>query len=92
MPDRFRRRRDVRYRIIDSEAVVLRQQAGETLVLNEVGSRILQLCDDGESFDGVVRSISQEFDVETPQAEADARQFISQLVDAGILEAHAETP
>ncbi|MEM8993584.1 MAG: PqqD family protein [Acidobacteriota bacterium] len=92
MPDRFRRRRDVRFRIIDSEAVVLRQQAGETLVLNEVGSRILQLCDEGESFDGVVRSISQEFDVEPPQAEADARQFISQLVDAGILEAEAVSP
>ncbi|MEM1177710.1 MAG: PqqD family protein [Acidobacteriota bacterium] len=89
MSTRFRRRRDVRFRIIDSEAVVLRQQAGETLVLNEVGSRILQLCDQGETVDAISRRISEEFEVDGPQAEVDARQFVSQLVDAGILEAEA---
>lgn len=83
----YRRKRDVRFRIIDREAVVLRQDAGETLVLNEVGARMLQLIDDGAALNDVARSIAAEYDIEAAEAEHDTRQFAGQLVAAGILEA-----
>lgn len=83
----FRRRRDVRFRIIDREAVVLRQDAGETLVLNEVGARMLQLFDSGVDLPDVARSIAAEFEVESSEAERDTRHFAGQLIEAGILEA-----
>ena len=83
----YRRKGDVRFRIIDREAVVLRQDAGETLVLNEVGARMLQLFDGGAALDDVARSIAAEYDVESAEAEQDTRQFAGQLIEAGILEA-----
>ena len=43
----FRICADVRYQQIADEGVVVRQTAGEVLVLNEVGTRVLALLDEG---------------------------------------------
>ncbi|MEM8932409.1 MAG: PqqD family protein [Acidobacteriota bacterium] len=82
----FRRCRDVRFRVVDREAVVLRQQAGETLVLNEVGARILEILDGGASLADTAERLASEFDVQIEQATRDAEVFADELVAAGILE------
>ncbi|MEM6795273.1 MAG: HPr-rel-A system PqqD family peptide chaperone [Acidobacteriota bacterium] len=85
-PMPFRRRRDVRFRIIDREAVVLRQEAGETLVLNEVGARILQMVDGGLTLETIIETLTSEFDVDPTQADEDTRSFLEELATAGVIE------
>lgn len=93
-PSPYRRARDVRYRVVEGEAVILRQRAGETLVLNEVGARVLELLDHGATLDTVAATLAEEFEVETDEARRDVEAFAADLVSAGILESNvaATTP
>ncbi len=84
--EHFKRRSDVRFRLIDREAVVLRQEAGETLVLNEVGARILELIEAGHGLDAVAENLVADFEVEPEQALRDANEFAGELLDAGVIE------
>ena len=81
-----RPRSDVRFRIVDREAVVLRQADGEALVLNEVGARLLELSDGRRSLGDAVVRLRQEFDVEPDRLFGDAQQFLAELMEIGILE------
>jgi len=82
----LRPRRDVRYRIIDGEAVVLCQEAGEAMVLNEVGARILQLLDGTRSLAAVVAALGEEFEATEDELIADCREFVETLSAIGVLE------
>lgn len=85
-PDRYRRRADVRFRIIDREAVILRQRAGENLVLNDVGSSILAWVDAGLAVSEIEARLPQEYDVEKDDAIRDLRIFLDELTEAGVIE------
>ena len=84
--DLLRRRGDVRYRLIDGEAVVLRQEAAETLVLNEVGARILDLLDGQTPVTAVVDRLEEEYEAERTELESDCLEFVDDLVHRGVLE------
>lgn len=84
---RLRPRADVRYRQIDGEAVVLRQDAGETLVLNEAGALILDRLAQGQEPAAVVAELVARFEVNAATAAADVQAFAAELESAGILEA-----
>ena len=89
----FRQRPDVRYRQIDGEAVVLRQDAGETLVLNEEGSLILDQLAKGRPPEAAAAALVETFEVEPAQALADVLRFAAELAAAGVLEKlEEETP
>ena len=97
-PRYYRRCADVRFRIVDGEAVILRQAAAENLVLNEVGSSILQWLDSGSSTAEVARQVQAEYKVSSEQLAEDFPLFLQELEDAGVVEpidevehAHAET-
>lgn len=82
----YRVRTDVRYRLIREEAVVLKQEEGETLVLNEVASRILQLLDEERSIHEISEQLLTEFQVETEELFADVAGFVEELAEAGVVE------
>ena len=84
--ERYRRQADVRFRIIDREAVILRQRAGENLVLNEVGSSILSWLDKGHSIAEVEELLPQEYDVDPEDAKQDLHHFLEVLHQAGVIE------
>jgi len=87
MPQQILRpRQDVRFRIIDREAVVLRQEAAETMVLNEVGARILELLDGRTAVAEVIDQLEQEFDVDRAELETDCHEFVDHLTQRGVLE------
>jgi hypothetical protein len=89
----LRRRADVRFRVIDEEGVVVRQSAGEVLVLNEVATRILTLADSVASISCWIDALLGEFDVDRGQLTADVLAFAAELVEQGLLEpAAAESP
>ena len=79
-------RRDVRFRVVDNEAVVLQQTAAEVLVLNEVGKSILKLVDGRRTGREIALLISREYRVDPLDAENDVRTFIDQLRGAGVVE------
>jgi len=75
----LRPRPDIRYRIIEGEAVVVRQDAAELIVLNETGARVLQLMDGVRSVAAIVDMMAEEFAAERPDIEGDVMAFIGEL-------------
>lgn len=86
----LRRRSDIRYRTLDGEAVVVRQQAGEVLVLNEVASRLLDLADGTTPLHGWVEALLREYEVTREVLERDVAESARELLEAGLLEPAAE--
>lgn len=87
----YRRRSDVRFRVMDGEAVVLRQEDAEVMVLNEVGTRILQLADEGGSVDQIVALLLEEFEVGEDELRADTLEFLQDMVESGVLEVDTDS-
>jgi len=81
------RRADVRFRVIDAEGVVVRQSAGEVLVLNDLGTRILALADGVTPVAHWIDKLLGEYEVERPVLERDVLDFAAELVEQGLLEA-----
>ena len=82
----FRHVDDIRYRIIDDEAVVIRQEAGEVMGLNPTGARLLELIDSEKSVEGLVDAMSEEFQMERAELERDVFRFLQELWEAGVIE------
>lgn len=82
----YRIRKAVRYRIVDREAVVVRQDSGEVMVLNEVGARVLALLDEGLSPTQIAGRIPEEFEVTPEQADEDVKLYLNELMEAGLIE------
>ena len=90
MTEIFRRKSDVRFRVIAGEAVVLRQEDAEVLVLNEVGARILELTDGSRDLAAIVDELEREFEVERAELETDVEGFVRDLLRASVLEPAAD--
>jgi hypothetical protein len=59
--------------------------------LNSVGSRIWEMLDGKRNSLGeIVSAITAEFEVETPEAEADVREFLTQMEEIGAIVAREE--
>ena len=68
--------------------VVLLDLSGEVyLGMNAVASRIWALLKEGRGSGGILESLVQEFDAPQARIEADLAAFITQLSEAGIIEA-----
>ena len=77
---------DVRFRIVDREAVVVRQTGAEVLVLSEVAARILALADGVRPVSAWIETLSTEYAVDRETLERDVLRFAAVLADEGILE------
>lgn len=86
LSQRYRPRPDVRYRVVEGEAVVVMQRSAELLLLNEVGAAILRLLDGHRTAAQVLDELRREFDVEPAELERDLRAFIDELAAAGVIE------
>src|ERR1700674_1070567 len=86
------RRADVRFRVIDAEGVVVRQSAGEVLVFNDIGTRILALADGVAPVAVWIDTLLVEFEVERPALERDVLAFAAELMEQGLFESAPATP
>jgi len=82
----LRRRSDVRYRLIEGEAVVLRQSAAEVLVLNGVGAAVLDLADGERPVAEWIEALAREYDADAETLARDVLAFAGELREAGLLE------
>jgi len=83
---RFRPRSDVRFRLLHPDAVVLRQEGPEVMVLNEVGGRTLELFAAGRSLDEAAGALAGEYAVEPGVVAADLAAFVEELLAAQVIE------
>lgn len=89
MPDLslvFKRKDDIRFRVVGDEAVVVRQNAAEVIALNDVGARVLELIDAQKTLADVVEAMSVEYDVTADELEQDVTSFVTAIQDAGVVE------
>lgn len=80
---------DVRYRMIEGEALVLRQEAAEVLGLNPVGSRVLELIDGRSTVAELIGRLADEYEVDRAELERDVLDFLVELLREGVLEPSA---
>jgi hypothetical protein len=78
--------RDLRFRRIDDEAVVVRQRAGEVLVMNETAARLLELADGRTSVAEWVEALAAEYEIDRQALEQDVLAFAADLAAEGMLE------
>jgi Coenzyme PQQ synthesis protein D (PqqD) len=88
----LRRSGDVRFRVVDDEGVVVRQAAGEVLVLNAMATRILALADGVAPVDAWVQALFAEYDVDRQVLQRDVLAFAAELLEQGMLEPATALP
>ena len=72
-------------RQIDDEAVLVHPLQGKVRVLNAVGARVWELADGQRTVAEIAQTITTEYDVELPRAQADVLAFCDDLAQAGVL-------
>lgn len=77
---------DIRFRVVDREAVVVRQRSAEVLVMNEVAARLLALADGVHPVSHWLDVLAGELDVDRATLERDVVGFLSELTAEGLLE------
>lgn len=82
----LRVRSDVRFRRVGDESVAVRQQAGEVMVLNGVGGRILELIDGERPLSSFAHALEREFEVDRATLEQELLRFASELEESGLIE------
>jgi hypothetical protein len=75
----------IAYRVIGGEALVMVVDRKALHRLNDVGSRVFELCDGRSSVDAIVEAIVVEFEVDASTARADVESFITELAAAGAI-------
>ena len=78
-------RRQVPWRVLDTEALVVDVKAGLLYPLNSVGARIWQLSDGQQSVDDIVRRLAAEFDADEKTIREDAADFLRELRQRGLI-------
>jgi len=82
---RYRVDPHARFRVMDDEGIFVLQEAGEVLVVNEVGAFIVQQLQAERSVDEVVMAITDRYAVDQDRARADARSLLDALLEAGAI-------
>jgi hypothetical protein len=82
--------KDVLFRVLDDEAVILHLASGVYFGLDSVGTRMWQLLSEHGSKDKVIEALLDEYEVEEGQLRRDLDELIRQLIDKGLVTFDAE--
>jgi hypothetical protein len=91
--DVYPRRRDVPWRQLDTEALIIDVKTGLAYPLNSVGARIWQLCDGAQTLDGIIATLVAEFDADEATIREDTTRLVQEMATARLLSIeHAPRP
>ena len=79
--------KDVLFQEVSGETVLLDLASEQYFGLDEVGTRIWALLNEGRSVGEMVEILLGEYAVGREQLEADVRELLGALMDAGLIEA-----
>lgn len=74
-----------RFRVMDDEGIFVLQDAGEVLVVNEVGAFIVEQLKAEHGLDEVITAITERYAVDAERARADTTSLLDALVEAGAI-------
>jgi PqqD family protein of HPr-rel-A system len=70
---------------ISDSGFVFHPVTGETFTLNPIGKEILTQIQKGNSLENITQEITEKFDVEKIEVERDLDDFLSQLINYGVI-------
>jgi hypothetical protein len=70
---------------VDGETVLLDLESESYFGLDEVGTRIWQLLNEGSNLQTVFDILLEEYDVDEKQLEKDIQDYVARLVKAGLI-------
>lgn len=76
---------DIRQTRLADEGVILRQNDGEILVVNEVAIHFIELIDGSTSMDELTDLLLQEYQVERDRLFFDLAEYAQELLSQGVL-------
>lgn len=82
----LRLRDDVRFRLLGDEAVIVCQDSGEILAVNEIGAQVLSAIDGGTSVKAIIAGLETQYDVSPESLKEDIMAFIGELLDANVVQ------
>lgn len=77
----------VRIRRLLDEAMLIHQDTGEALVLNDTAISFVEACDGERTVDEIIAGMMEEFEVSAEQLAEDLAPFIHELAQTGIIKA-----
>lgn len=76
----------VLFQDVSGETVLLDLTSEQYFGLDEVGTRIWMLLNEGRDLDGMVSTLLEEYEVERDRLKDDVRALLDSLVEAGLIE------
>ena len=76
---------DVIFRELDGEAVLLDFASGRYYGLNAVGTRVWTMLAAGETVDGAIEAVVNEFDASEEEVTRDVEELVTELLSRGLL-------
>jgi len=70
---------------IDNEVVMLNIQSGEYYSLNSIGSAIWKMLSIPSTFEALIKSLMEDYNVDRVTCENDTNEFIEESVSLGII-------
>lgn len=75
-----------RFRRIADQGVIIAQEPGEALVVNDTGMRILELIQDGLTLSGVAAAMAAEYGAPLADVTVDIESYLDEMLKAGVIE------
>jgi hypothetical protein len=82
---RYRRHADLRITSLEGEGVVLHLGDRRYFSVNETGLTLLEATTEARTFDELVQSILNEYDVPTEEAVATTRKFLDECLASNVI-------
>jgi hypothetical protein len=82
------RDRDLAWRLVEGEVIVLDLHRSEYLAVNRSGAALWSMLADGVTRSQLVGHLVEHYGLDGSQAEADVQEFVVSLEDRHLLDAH----
>lgn len=79
------KKKDVPWRIIDGEAIIVQVDNAEVIHLNKVGTFIWKNIEGKKKISDLIEDVCQNFDVDKDSAKKDVLEFIDEMVKKDLI-------
>jgi hypothetical protein len=86
LTEKYRIGKDISWRQIDDEIIILNLETGDYFSLNETGADILKAIAEAKSLSSLLTEQQQEFDEPAEKLEANIKNLLEDLLDNKIIE------
>lgn len=85
-PDsRFSKIKEIPWKMIEKEAVLVDTEEGDVIRLNEVGAKIWKSLDEDKTADDIINHIHEDFEANRAVIEKDVLDFLKKLIAMEII-------